>query len=100
MVAPAHQSSVSAGNILLGWSPVAGATLYEYFVAVQGQSAPTVRGVTTGLFVQVPLTNPATYSGIVRACPAGASCAAGSDAGWGPWSVDAGPGVTNFTVVP
>ena len=33
------------------------------------------------------------YNGIVRACPAGATCASGSDAGWGPWSNVAGPGV-------
>ncbi len=38
------------------------------------------------------------YSGIVRACPAGLTCQAGSDTNWGPWSVHAGPGVTNFTV--
>jgi hypothetical protein len=36
----------------------------------------------------------------VRACPAGASCAPGSDTGWGPWSNEAGPGVTNFTITP
>jgi hypothetical protein len=98
MVQPAHNSAVAKGNIQLGWSPVVGATLYEYFVAVVGQSQATVRGVTPGLFVQVPLTTAAQYSAIVRACPAGATCAAGSDSGWGPWSVDAGPGVTNFTV--
>ncbi|MFN8642836.1 MAG: hypothetical protein U0802_14740 [Candidatus Binatia bacterium] len=39
-------------------------------------------------------------SAIARACPAGATCQFGSDAGWGPWSIDAGPGVTNFTVAP
>jgi hypothetical protein len=103
MVQPAHQSAVGEGNVQLGWSPVPGATLYEYFVAVQGEGGATVRGVTPGLFVQVPLTarngQPTVYSGIVRACPAGATCASGSDAGWGPWSVNAGPGVTNFTVV-
>jgi len=56
--------------------------------------------VTTGLFVQVPLTVAADYSGIVRACPAGAMCTPDSDAGWGPWSVNGGTGVTNFRVVP
>lgn len=30
MVSPAHNSTVSSGNIQLGWSPVPGATLYEY----------------------------------------------------------------------
>jgi len=86
--------------LLLAWSPVPEATLYEYFVAVQGQPQATVRGVTTGLFVQVPLTVAADYSGIVRACPAGATCSPDSDAGWGPWSVNGGTGVTNFRVVP
>jgi hypothetical protein len=104
MIQPAHQSSVKQGNVQLGWSPVPGATLYEYFVAVQGESQASVRGVTPGLVVQIPLSarnNANTvYSGIVRACPAGASCVPGSDGGWGPWSVSAGPGVTNFTVTP
>jgi hypothetical protein len=104
MVAPPHNSSIAEGNIQLQWSPVPGATLYEYFVAVLGEPEGTVRGVTPGLFVQVPLTavggSPTTYSAIVRACPEGATCALGSDSGWGPWSVDGGPGVTNFTVTP
>jgi hypothetical protein len=104
MVAPGHQSTVRAGNIQLAWTPVPGATLYEYFVAVQGQSAASSRGVSVGTFVLVPLTaiggSPTNYSGVVRACPAGATCADGSDAGWGPWSTQAGPGVTNFTVTP
>jgi hypothetical protein len=101
MVAPAHNSTTKQGNVQLGWSPVAGATLYEYFVAVKGQGNATVRGVTPGLLVQVPLGGTASgtvFSAIVRACPAGATCAPDSDAGWGPWSVNAGPGVTNFTV--
>ena len=56
--------------------------------------------MTTGLFVQAPLglqggTYP-IYSAVVRACPAGAMCVAGSDQGWGPWSHQGGPGVTNF----
>lgn len=99
LVAPAHNSSLVEGNVFLGWSPVPEATLYEYFVAVQGQSAATVRGVASGTFVQVPLAGSGSgtvYSAIVRACRT--SCVAGSDAGWGPWSHEAGPGVTNFTV--
>ncbi len=106
MVQPRHQtpeigSTIAAGNIQLGWTPVPGATLYEYFVAVSGQPDATVRGVTPGLVVQVPLNGPATFSGIVRACPPGASCAQGSDAGWGPWSNAPGQGgVTTFKVAP
>ena len=102
---PTHNSSLTAGNVQLGWSPVPGATLYEYFVAAVGANTPPTRGVTPGLVVQVPLAalngQPTLYSGIVRACPAGATCAPGDDAGWGPWSNEgAGPGVTNFTILP
>jgi hypothetical protein len=104
MVAPAHNSTVAAGNVQLGWSPVPGATLYEYYVAVPGGSTATARGVTPGLVAYVPLAGAAggtSYSGIVRACPEGATCAVGSDAGWGPWSNEpGGPGVSNFTVTP
>ena len=104
MVRPAHQSSLPAGNIQLAWSPVPGATLYEYFVAVTGLPSATARGVTPGLVVQVPLPLvgglSTFYSGIVRACPAGANCVAGSDSGWGPWSNVGGPGVTSFQVTP
>jgi hypothetical protein len=93
LVQPAP-SGTQQGTVQLGWSPVTGATLYEYFVAVRGQGEATVRGVTPGLVVQVPLlaTNgqATEYSGVVRACPAGATCASGSDAGWGPWSNLAG----------
>jgi uncharacterized repeat protein (TIGR03803 family) len=103
MVSPAHNSTVPSGNVQLGWSPVPGATLYEYFVAVLGQPDATARGVTPGLLTQVPLTGTGlgtVYSGIVRACPLGATCVAGIDSGWGPWSNAGGPGVTNFTVIP
>ena len=104
MSQPTHNSSLQAGNIQLGWSPVPGATLYEYYVAAVGSTVAPTRGVTPGLVVQVPLAalggSPTMYSGIVRACPAGASCAPGSDTGWGPWSNEAGPGVTNFTITP
>ena len=105
MVAPGHQSSVAQGNVLVSWSPVPNATLYEYFVAVQGQPSATAMGVTQGLFVQVPLRAvagmPTAYSAIARACPAGHTCSISSDTGWGPWSNQpGGPGVTNFTVTP
>jgi hypothetical protein len=104
MVAPAHNGTATAGNVALGWSPVPGATLYEYYVGVLGATTPTARGVTPGLVAYVPLAGASggiLHSGIVRACPEGATCAAGSDAGWGPWSnAPGGPGVTNFTVLP
>jgi glucose/arabinose dehydrogenase len=104
MVAPGHQSSVKTGNVQMGWSPVLGAGLYQYFIAAHvGGGVAT--GVAPGLAVQVPLAavgGAATpYSGIARACPSGLACTAGSDAGWGPWSnAPGGPGVTNFTVTP
>ncbi|MFN7919223.1 MAG: PQQ-dependent sugar dehydrogenase [Bryobacteraceae bacterium] len=105
MAQPRHQTqdvtlSIAAGNVQLGWTALPGATLYEYLVSVQGQSQPVVHGVTPGQIVQVPLAASSTfYSGIVRACPAGQTCAFGSDAGWGPWSSAPGQGgVTNFKV--
>jgi hypothetical protein len=105
MVSPPHQSQVQAGNLQLGWSPVPGATLYQYWVAVLGQGTPAVTGVTPGLVVQVPLPavagQPTTYSGITRACMSPTGCSPTSDTGWGPWSnAPGGPGVTNFTVTP
>jgi glucose/arabinose dehydrogenase len=104
LMAPTYNSTLPAGNIVVGWTPVPGATLYEYYVAVQGVAAATGRGVTPGVVVQVPLGavngQPTVYSGIVRACPAGQMCASGSDAGWGPWSDVAGTGNVSFTVVP
>jgi hypothetical protein len=114
MVQPGHQDtglgnatapgSLTKGNIQLGWTPVPGATLYEYYVAIQGQPNPTVLGLTPGLLVQAPLAavnNQITlYTGITRACPAGNTCTLSSDAGWNPWSNVAGPGGTNFTITP
>ena len=104
LVAPTHNGTVAAGNVQLSWSPIPGATLYEYYVSVPGAPQGSARGVSPGLFVQVPLAainnQPTLYSAIVRACPAGQTCSAGSDAGWGPWSATAGTGVTNFTVDP
>ncbi len=107
MVAPRHQdvgitSSIPSGNAVLGWTPVPGATLYEYWIAIQGQSEPVVRGVTPGLRVEVPLvSNQIPYGGIVRACPSGATCMPGSDASWGPWSNSPGQtGVTTFLAGP
>ncbi len=105
MTQPRHQAdgvgfAIPQGNVQLGWTPLTGASLYEYYVAIAGTSAPSARGVTPGLLVQVPLTaNIAgtTYTGIVRACPAGVQCVPGSDAGWGSWSNAAGgAGVTTF----
>jgi glucose/arabinose dehydrogenase len=104
LMMPTQASVVPAGNVLVGWTTVPDATLYEYLLSVQGQVAASGRGVTPGTFVQVPLTAvnglPTVYSGIVRACPAGQICMAGSDAGWGPWSSVAGSGAVAFTVVP
>jgi hypothetical protein len=102
LVAPAHQSTVTAGNVPLGWTPLPGAELYEYYVS--GAAGVAARGVTPGLSVQVPLAaggGPTAYTGITRACRPGAQCMPGSDEGWDPWSnAGGGTGVTTFTVVP
>ncbi len=99
MVQPIHQSEVPAGNVSLGWSPVEGAGLYEYYVA---SGANVVRGVTPGLLVQVPLEATGdVWNGITRACLAGDTCTSESPTGWGPWSNEpGGTGITQFTVVP
>jgi hypothetical protein len=91
--------------VKVGWSPVPGATLYEYLIAPQGE-APVASGVSPGLLVSVPLKPLAAgkkYSVIARACPAGKVCVPGApatDPNWGPWSDRAGPGGNNFTVMP
>lgn len=105
LVQPQHQGSIKQGNIKLGWTPLPGAQLYQYYIAAAGQNTPVATGVTTGIEVQVPLSvvnNQNTpHTGIVRACTAGLSCTAGSETGWGIWSDrPGGAGVTNFTLVP
>src|SRR5688572_11348622 len=78
IVFPANGSTVPAGNVQVGWTPVPRATLYQYFVAVTGNSQPMATGVSTGLLVQVPLSTaggaPTSYSAIARACPEGVTC--------------------------
>lgn len=102
LVSPAHQSSLPAGNVQVGWTPLPGVELYEYYVS--GTSGVAARGVTPGLSVRVPLTasgGPASYTAIMRACEPGARCEPGEEEGWGPWSNDGGgTGVTTFTVIP
>jgi hypothetical protein len=105
IVFPANGSRIAQGSIQVGWSPVPGATLYECFVAVTGVSNATARAMTPGLVVQVPLrasgASSVGYSAIARACPAGSTCVAGSDTGWGPWSnAPGGPGGNSFTITP
>ena len=104
LMAPTHASVLPAGNVLLGWTPVPGASLYEYLVSVQGAGLASGRGVTPGTFVQVPLPavngQPTVYSGIARSCTPGQTCASGSEIGWGPWSSAAGTGGVAFTVTP
>ncbi len=105
LVQPGHQSRLQQGNVKLGWTPVPGGQLYQYYVARPPSGDVAANGVTTGLEVQVPLAavNSADtgYSGIVRVCLSGITCTAAADTGWGPWSNTAGgPGVTNFTITP
>ncbi len=93
---PAFNGSIARGSVQLAWTPVPGATLYEYFIARGADTA--ARGVTTGLNAIVPLTTAGAHSAIVRACPASKQCTPGSGDNWGPWSNLGGAGVTNFTV--
>jgi hypothetical protein len=102
LLAPASGEAVAAGEVALEWSRVPEAGRYEYFVAVQGEPEATVRGITEDSSVRIVLEGRAgsstVYSAIVRACLSGDDCRAGSELGWGPWSVDAGSGAVNFMV--
>lgn len=101
MTSPQHNSRVQQGNIFLGWTPIADAKIYEYYVASQGGGNILLTGVSQGLFLQVPVPlvggNPTLYNGIVRACTGGTGIA---DCTWGPWSNNGGGGITAFTVIP
>ena len=70
--------SVSDGS----GAPVPGATSYEYLIQEAGQGSASARGVTPGIFVQVPLAarngQSTLFNGIVRACPVGQTCVGGS----------------------
>lgn len=102
MAAPTHMSKQPQGPTFVGWTPVPGAQLYEFYLEAAG--APPLRGASSALIVQVPLTPVGgvltRYNGIVRACPAGATCVPEQDAGWSPWSNIAGSGVTSFDIQP
>ncbi len=101
MTSPQHNSTVQQGNVFLGWTPIADAKIYEYYVAAQGGSNVLLTGVSQGLLIQVPVPavggTPTLYNGIVRACTGGTGIA---DCVWGPWSNNGGGGITAFTAVP
>jgi hypothetical protein len=98
---PPMDSTLPEGNVVIGWTPLSGATRYDYFIAVRGEPEARVRGQTSADFVEVALEalgdQPTIYSVTVRACLQ-SHCSDELD--WGPWSIQAGTGVTNFTVVP
>ncbi len=96
MVQPALNSTVPAGNTFLAWTPIDGATLYQYYVSANGNVEPWARGVTPGLTVQVPLSPSVgpPHSATARACLIPV-CEANSDTGWSEWA-----GATNFLVAP
>ena len=104
LIDPLSDSSRTEGDVELGWETVAGASSYEYFVAVTGQSEATIRDVTvstTAVVNLVALEGRSTdYSVIVRACLAPEECRLGSEIGWGPWSHEAGFGAVKLTVTP
>ncbi|MFN7926136.1 MAG: SBBP repeat-containing protein [Bryobacteraceae bacterium] len=105
-VAPTHGGQVPQGTVGLEWTPVSGASFYQWAVFRAGDSSMLATGLTplTSASARLPpLGAGARYSLIVRACPGliADGCLLGSDAVWGPWSNSAGGGgVTNFTVVP
>lgn len=98
---PAMGSTLTEGSVVLAWTPLPGATRYEYYVSVQGDPDPHLRGTTVNTSVTVDLQaledGSTTYSVTVRACTR-PRCA--EDRDWGPWSIQSGTGVTNFTVNP
>lgn len=100
---PHAEAVPPAGTVDLSWDRVAGAASYEYLVAVPGHR-PTLRGCSDLPQVRLELPAPAggatEYHAIVRACPAGATCRCGAEAGWGPWSSAAGTGTAAVTVAP
>lgn len=104
--APQHNATgVGAGNVFLQWTPIPNAQgsfagrLYQYYVARTGQAFPAATGLTSAIFVQVPLTGGgANYTGIMRVCNTGTNCTANSNTGWGPWSDQGEGGITNFTI--
>ncbi len=103
ITAPTHGSTFRQGPFRLAWSPMPegpGLLRYQYYVARQGQSAPVLTGMTTGLFVDTSLavTAPTQFNAIVRACYLD-QCTPDSDAGWGPWS-NTVTGTTAFTILP
>lgn len=104
LVAPAPKSQSSPGTVELRWTDLEGASLYEYFVSVTGNSEAVIRDVTSSCATTIDLVavddRATTYSIIVRACLDPAGCALGSDWGWGPWSHQAGFGDVKLTVVP
>ncbi len=104
IIRPATGAEAVEGTVELAWSEVAGASAYEYFVAVEGEPDASVRGVTRATRTEIELPardgRPTRYSIIVRACREATVCRAGSEHGWGPWTTDAGLGDVKLTVVP
>lgn len=101
MVSPTHNGQATAGNVPIGWTPLPGSEVYQYFAIASAQPSITFSGLTSGTRVDVPLSATGLYNAIVRACTPGASCSVDSDAGWLPWSnAPGGSGIGAFTVIP
>lgn len=101
ITSPTHNSTFAQRAFRLAWSPMPGtAPRYQYYVARQGQAAPVLTGITTGLFIDttLPVTVPTQFQAIVRMCDS-EECTLDSDAGWGPWS-NTVTGTTTFTITP
>lgn len=101
MMSPTHNGQVSAGNIQIGWTPLPGSEVYQYFVTSMVQANTTFAGLTSGNRVDVPLNATGLYNAIVRACAPGSVCSLDSEAGWLPWSnAPGGSGIGAFTITP
>jgi hypothetical protein len=100
-LAPIMDSTLPEGRVVIAWSTVPGANRYDYYVAVLGEPEARLRGETAETSVAAVLPalddRATTYSVTVRACRR-VRCTA--EEHWGPWSIQGGTGVTNFTVVP
>jgi hypothetical protein len=98
---PDRGRAMPEGGVVLRWSEVADACAYELLVTEPGaNSAAHVMTSATEARVRLAAKRHAatTYHAIVRAhfCDPGT----GARRSWGPWSVEAGFGPAEFTVVP
>ena len=89
LVSPTVFSTVPAGTVRLGWTPLPDATgtviirNYQFYLA--GPVSQSRSAITQNISVELSLAS-GSYNGIVRACTTGTTCTATSETGWGPWT--------------